>query len=151
ILACNADFTYLGKLPFSDSPFPPAVYGLKGESYQKVDREYPQVFHQDIQTQRQALAGGYNPTAVLQIVADYFLLGDEAQGWKEFETLYQGEDKEMVKMQLLQRLGKPVAVPASPPPTPGALSPKPPEPIGPVSPGPPAGFPQAPPEMPKLP
>ena len=105
IVTCNPDFTYLGEQPYSESPFPPAIYALKGGSYRRADREFKQVFLDDIQAQREALAKGYRPANALQIVADYLVLGDESQAWKEFDTLYQGTDKEKIKQQLQSRIG----------------------------------------------
>jgi len=117
IVTCNPDFTYLGDQPYSESPFPPAIYTLKDGQYQRADREFRQVFLDDIQAQREALGKGYRPANALQIVADYLMLGEEAQAWKEFDSLYQGADKEKIKQQLMSRVGvKPAApVPAASP------------------------------------
>ena len=134
LISCNPDFAYLGENPYSESPFPPAIYSLKGGTYQRADREFRQVFLDDIQAQRDALAQGYRPACALQIVTDYLLLGEDAQAWKEFDSLYQGTDKEKVRQQLLGRLGKGPAVPlASPKPvaSPKATPPAP-APAGPL-------------------
>ena len=104
IIACNPDFAYINDLPFADSPFPPSIYTLKDGQYQKADLEFKQVFLDDIKTQRDTLAKGYQVSAVLQIVSDYLALGDEANAWKEFDTLYQGDDKEAVKTELMKRV-----------------------------------------------
>lgn len=115
IISCNPDFTYLGDQPYSESPFPPAIYALKDGQYQRADREFRQVFLDDIQAQREALAKGYRPANALQVVADYLVLGDEPQAWKEFDSLYQGSDKDKVKQQLMNRVGVRPAVPAASP------------------------------------
>ena len=127
ILSCNPDFTYLGDQPYSESPFPPAIYSLKGGTYQRSDAEFRQVFMSDIQAQRDALAQGYRPANALQIVTDYLILGDDVQAWKEFDTLYQGADKEKIRQQLLTRTGKAPASPAATPKPMGA-------PVAPTSP-----------------
>ncbi|HEX5033172.1 MAG TPA: hypothetical protein VFW62_01710, partial [bacterium] len=51
------------------------------------------------------------------------------QAWQEFDTLYQGADKEKIRQQLMARIGKGPAVPqATPKPmaSPPALMPPPP-------------------------
>jgi len=134
LLSCNPDFAYLGDQPYSESPFPPAIYSLKSGVYQRADGEFRQVFMADIQAQREALAKGYRPANALQIVTDYLLLGEDAQAWQEFDTLYQGADKEKIRQQLLVRMGK---APAPPPATPKPLgSPQAPSPAAPAGPGP---------------
>ncbi|HCU23604.1 MAG TPA: hypothetical protein DF383_01200 [Deltaproteobacteria bacterium] len=102
LLSCNPDFIYLGDQPYSESPFPPAIYTLKNGQYRRADREFKQVFLDDIQEQREALSKAYRPANVLQIVADYLVLGEEATAWKEFDALYQGADKEKIRQQLLR-------------------------------------------------
>jgi len=116
IISCDARFTYLGNLPYSESPFPPAIYSLGTDGFKRVDRQFQPVYLEDIKKQRELLAKGFKPAAALQIVTDYFLMGDEAKGWQEFETLYQGKDKEKIKLQLLQRMGLKISIP-SPTPT----------------------------------
>lgn len=122
ILACDAGYTYLGDLPFSDSPFPPAIYALGPNGYELVDKNFPLVYQQDILNQRAVLAKGYRPAAVLQIVTDYFLMGNETKGWEEFNKLYQGKDKEKIKLQLLQKLGLSLPTPETAPANPAAPS-----------------------------
>ncbi len=104
ILSCDAKFVYLGDLPYDQSPFPPAVYSLGATGYERADKNFPQIYSEDIQKQQQALAQGSTPFVVLQIVTDYFLLGDEKKGWEEFEKLYQGTDKDKIRLQLTERL-----------------------------------------------
>jgi hypothetical protein len=127
ILSCDAKFTYLGNLPYSESPFPPAVYMLVLNDYERVDRNFKQVYLDDIQRQRDALAKAYRPAAALQIVTDYFLMGDETQAWQQFNALYQGEDKEEMKLNLLKKMGLriPQAEAASAAPTPTTPNPVP--------------------------
>jgi hypothetical protein len=105
ILTCDARFIYLGNLPYSESPFSPAIYTLGLNGYERADKAFKQVYQADIDRQRQTLAGGYRPAAALQIVTDYLLIGEEAKAWEEFEKLYQGQDKEQVKLQLMQKMG----------------------------------------------
>ncbi len=121
LISCNPDFTYLGELPYSESPFPPAVYILKDGGYKRADRNFKTVFQSDIQAQRDALAKGYRHANALQIVADYLVLGDEASAWKEFEALYQGADKEVIKVELAKRTGLKAPAPEPKP----AISPPP--------------------------
>lgn len=135
IISCNPDFSYLGDQPYSESPFPPAIYALKGGTYQRADAEFRQVFLSDIQAQRESLAKGYRPANALQIVTDYLILGEDAQAWQEFDTLYQGSDKEKIRQQLMARSGrapalpaatpKPMGVPTAPPPAAPAGGPLP--------------------------
>ncbi len=113
IISCNPDFTYLGDQPYSESPFPPAIFALKNGQYVRADREFRQVFLDDIQAQRDALAKGYRSANALQIVADYLVLGEDAQAWKEFDSLYKGSDKEKIRQQLQNRGGAKVAVPTA--------------------------------------
>lgn len=120
ILTCDARFTYLGSLPYSESPFPPAIYNLGINGYERVDKAFKQVFQADIDRQRQTLAGGYRPAAALQIVADYLLMGEESKAWEEFEKLYQGQDKEQIKTQMMQKMGTQTPGSAPPPPAPPA-------------------------------
>lgn len=105
IISCNPDFTYLGDQPYAESPFPPAIYTLKNGQYVRADQEFRQVFLDDIQSQRDALAKTYRSANALQIVADYMVLGDDAQAWKEFDSLYKGPDKEKIRKQLQDRRG----------------------------------------------
>lgn len=105
VISCDARFTYLGDLPYSQSPFPPAVFTLGMNGYERADKAFKQVYLADIARHRETLKKGYQPSSALQIVTDYFLMGDEKQGWEEFEKLYQGKDKEKIKLQLLQKLG----------------------------------------------
>jgi len=105
IIACNPDYTYMGELPYSESPFPPAIYSMKNGEYQRADREFRQIFLDDIQSQRDALAKNYRPANVLQIVTDYLILGDATAAWKEFDSLYKGKDKDAVKAELAKRSG----------------------------------------------
>jgi len=100
LLSCNAKFTYLKSLPYSQSPFPPQVFGLVNGKYVNLDKKYLQVFDEDIAVQRKALEGGYNETAALQIVLDYLLSGREAQAWQEFDQLFTGANKEARKQEL---------------------------------------------------
>lgn len=106
IISCNPDFIYLDKIPFSDSPFPPAIYVLREGGYKRADKEFRQVFLKDIEAQRAELANGYSPAAALQIVADYLILGDDAQAGKEFDALYQGEDKAEMRREIWKRAGR---------------------------------------------
>lgn len=137
IMTCDARFTYLGKLPYSESPFPPAIYTLGMNGYERADKDFKQVFLTDIGRQRQTLAKGYRPAAALQIVTDYLLMGDAAKAWEEFDKLYQGDDKEEIKTQLMQKLGL-LQAPQLPPETPGAPPQKGP-PAAPPQPAQPAG------------
>lgn len=105
IISCDARFTYLGNLPYAQSPFPPAVYTLGLSGYERADKAFKQVYLEDIAKQREILKKGYKPASALQIVTDYFLMGDEKKAWEEFEALYQGEDKEKIRLQLLQKMG----------------------------------------------
>lgn len=114
IISCDARFTYLGNLPYSESPFPPAVYTLGPNGYERADKMFQPVYQEDIKNQEQTLAQGYRPAAALQIATDYFLLGQEAKGWEAFEKYYQGQDKEKIKLQLLKRLGLKIAPAANP-------------------------------------
>jgi|GEM_PF-2352745 len=111
LISCNPDFTYLGQLEYSESPFPPAIYALKDGEYKRSDREFMKVFQEDIQAQRDTLSKNYRPAAVLQIVTDYLVMGDEVTAWKEFDTLYKGADKDAIKVELSKRIG--LKVPAS--------------------------------------
>jgi hypothetical protein len=144
ILTCDARFTYLGNLPYSESPFPPAIYSLGPNGYERVDKTYKQVYQVDIDRQRQTLAGGFRAAAALQIVTDYLLMGDESKAWEEFDKLYQGQDKDQIKQQLRQKMGLaaapetqaesqpapsqkiPVLSPAGPAQPPGSTPPPPP-------------------------
>jgi hypothetical protein len=105
LLTCDARFTYLGNLPYSESPFPPAIYNMGPNGYERADKTFKQVFQADIDQQRKTLAAGYRPAAVLQIVTDYLLMGEEAKAWEEFDKLYQGQDKEQVRTQLKEKMG----------------------------------------------
>jgi hypothetical protein len=105
ILTCDARFIYLGNLPYSESPFPPAIYSLGPNGYERADKAFKQVFQADIERQRQTLATGYRPVAALQIVTDYLLMGEGAKAWEEFDKLYQGQDKDQIKQQLMQKMG----------------------------------------------
>lgn len=115
IISCDAKFTYLGNLPYSESPFPLVIYTLGAQGYERADKNFKQVYLADIEKQKQILAKGYKPSAALQIVTDYFLMGEESKGWEEFEKLYQGKDKEKIKLQLLQKLGLKIQMPAPTP------------------------------------
>jgi predicted PurR-regulated permease PerM len=147
ILTCDARFTYLGNLPYSESPFSPAVYNLGLSGFERADKAFKQVYQADIDRQRQTLAASYRPAAALQIVTDYLLMGEEAKAWEEFEKLYQGQDKEQVKLQLMQRMGlapNPKGVPFGEEPPLGAPAPaKTPETL----PGSPQIIPTAPPAL----
>jgi len=105
IISCDAKFTYLGDLPYAQSPFPPAIYTLGLSGYERADQAFKQVYQEDLARQRQILQQGFKPAAALQIATDYFLMGDEKKGWEEFNALYQGADKEKIRLQLLQKMG----------------------------------------------
>jgi hypothetical protein len=113
IITCNPEFTYLGEIPYSESPFPPAIYALRNGEYLRADREFQQVFQNDIHAQRDSLAKAYRPASVLQIVTDYLLLGDEVSAWRELDGLYRGNDKDAVKAELAKRLGLKSPAPVS--------------------------------------
>ncbi len=106
IISCDSRFVYLGNLPYSESPFPPAVWFLSPSGYERADQRFPAVLQADIAEQQRVLAQGNRTSAVLQLVIDYLLMGRETEAWETFEKLYQGSDKETVKEQLLQRLGQ---------------------------------------------
>jgi hypothetical protein len=112
IISCDARFTYLGDLPYSESPFPPAIYTLGLSGYERADKAFKPVYQQDIKRLREILQRGYKPSVALQIVTDYFMMGNEKKGWEEFEALYKGKDKDKIRVQLAQKLGSP-GVPAS--------------------------------------
>ena len=114
ILTCDPRFIYLGNLPYSESPFPPAIYTLGANGYERADKSFKQVYQADINQQRQTLVAGYRPAAALQIVTDDLLIGEVAKAWEEFDKLYQGQDKEQIKQQLKQKVG---LAPAPPPAT----------------------------------
>lgn len=111
IISCDARFTYLGDLPYSESPFPPAIYTLGLSGYERADQAFKPVYQQDINRLREILQKGYKPSVALQIVTDYFMMGDEKKGWEEFEALYKGKDKDKIRVQLAQKLGSP-AIPS---------------------------------------
>jgi hypothetical protein len=121
ILTCDARFTYLGNQPYSESPFPPAIYSLGINGYERADKTFKQVYQAYIERQRQTLAGGFRPVAALQIVTDYLLIGEGPKAWEEFDKLYQGQDKDQVKQQLMQKMSP--TQPATPA---GTLAPIPP-------------------------
>jgi len=123
IISCNPNFSYLGDQPYSESPFPPAIYTLKNGQYQRADKEFKQVFIDDIQSQRDALGKAYRPANALQIVTDYLVLGDETQAWKELDSLYKGADKEKIKQQLQTRIGQKPASSPLPSANPSAAAP----------------------------
>lgn len=114
ILSCDASYTYLGKLPFAESPFPPAIYTLKGEQYVRADSDFKPVFLSDIQAQREVLKNSYKPAAALQIVLDYLLMGEDTKAWQEFDALYQGDDKENIREQIKRTLAKNKTMPSIP-------------------------------------
>ena len=105
LLSCNPEFAYLGELPYSESPFPPAIYALKDGEYKRVDRDYKKIYQADIQAQRDSLAKAYRPANVLQIVADLLILGEEKDAWKEMDALYRGADKDVIKAEMAKRMG----------------------------------------------
>lgn len=114
LLSCNPDYTYLGELPYSESPFPPAIYSLKDGEYKRVDKDYKKIFQADIQAQRDSLAKAYRPANVLQIVADLLVLGEEKQAWKEMDA-YRGADKNIIMAEMAKRAGVKSPVPESQP------------------------------------
>ncbi len=106
IISCDSRFVYLGNLPYSESPFPPAVWFLGPSGYERADAQFPAVLQTDIAEQQHILKQGDRTSAVLQLVVDYLLLGRPEEAWGVFEKDYQGADKEMIKEQLMQRLGQ---------------------------------------------
>lgn len=103
ILTCNAKFTYLKNLPYSQSPFPPQVFGLINGKYVNIDKQNIKIFDEDIAEQKRNLVESYSDSTVIQIVLNYLLSGRESQAWQEFEQLYTSANKEMRKQELIDR------------------------------------------------
>lgn len=105
ILACNAAFTYLKKIPFSQSPFPPTVFGLEGGKYVNQDKKLLRVFDDDIVQQRKIIQEkGFAEETAIQIVLDYLLSGREEEAWKNFDELFaNAANKEDRKAELKER------------------------------------------------
>jgi len=104
ILTCNPSFTYLPKIPYSESPFPPMVFKIDQERWVNQDAKYPQVFYADIEERKKELAANTdNRSDILQIVLDYLLSGHEAEAWKTFDLLTLS-NKEELRQELLKRI-----------------------------------------------
>lgn len=104
ILTCNADFTYLGERTYSDSPFPPMIYEFDRGQFIRNDKKFAALIKEDIDMQKSVLQSTYSHRAALQIVVDWLLLGEKKNAWKELKEIYQGEDRDQIKKQLLKRL-----------------------------------------------
>ncbi len=105
ILTCNPLFTYLPKIPYTDSPFPPMVWGLEKEHWTNQDSKYPQVFYSDIEERKKELTqNNYNRSDILQIVADYLLTAHEAEAWKTLDLITNLNNKDEVREEFLKRL-----------------------------------------------
>lgn len=105
ILACNSAFTYLKKIPFAQSPFPPMIFGLEGGKYVSQDKKLRQVFDEDITQQRKIiLEKGFAEETAIQIVLDYLLSGREEEAWRNFDELFaNAPNKEDRKTELKER------------------------------------------------
>jgi hypothetical protein len=107
ISSCNAAFTYFKDIPYSESPFPPMVFGLENGKFVNEDKKFQKLFDDDIAAQRKALQDrGYSDGDALQIVLDYFLSGRETEGWSQFDQLLTSPKKESIRSELKDRWQK---------------------------------------------
>jgi len=107
ILSCNAAFTYFKNIPYSDSPFPPIVFGLESGKFVNEDKKFQKVFDDDIAAERKAIQDhGYSDGEALQIVLDYLLSGRESDAWTQFDQLLNSPKKEAIRSELQERWQK---------------------------------------------
>jgi hypothetical protein len=107
ILSCNAAFTYFKNIPYSDSPFPPVVFGLESGKFVNEDKKFQKVFDDDIAAERKAIQDhGYSDGEALQIVLDYLLSGREIDAWTQFDQLLNSPKKEAIRSELQERWQK---------------------------------------------
>ncbi len=104
ILACNPSFTYLPKIPYAESPFPPMVFKIEQDRWVNQDAQHPKVFYSDIEERKKELAANSdNRSDLLQIVLDYLITGHEVEAWKTFDLLNLS-NKDELRQELLKRI-----------------------------------------------
>ncbi len=128
IVTCNASFnTFIG-IPYSDSPFPPMIFGLENGKYVNQDKKYLQIFDQDIATEKNSLnEKGYSNGNVIQIVFDYLLTNRENDAWREFDQLYISPNKEAIRTEIQEKWRRYLGLPPESQPATQPTSPLSPE------------------------